>query len=280
MWFSFGVNLSKILESNCRWFGTPWRSCGVTILTTLSVLEYMEREFTWLKYNILVQTYDYTSTTVIIRRCLLWYHMLYMYWCSYKTIHKHTTVCTYIFNEHFPMNPSHESHRALDKYSKMHYFVTEMHTHGHEHIFVTNRAFFYMGVIHCVICARSLLRTSGWVFLYRLTMPREVQILLNQTMDFLCITNISNMLLLMKKQRWPVKCAHSGPPRIPKMVLISLLNTTSWFGTHLRAISQEMLKKSSLVTSFEITNLLFQPHLPRSNELKRVHSQEAVGMDQ
>ena len=139
-----------------------------------------------------------------------------MYWCSYKTIHKHTTVCTYIFNEHFSMNPSHESHSALDKYSKMHYFVTEMHTHGHEHIFVTNRAFLDMGVIHCVICTRSLLRTSGWVFLYRLTMPHEVQILLNRTMDFLCITNISNMLLLMKNSAGQLNVLitdHQGYPR-------------------------------------------------------------------
>ena len=45
------------------------------------------------------------------------------------------------------------------------------------------------------------------------------------------------------------------------------LSSVKSFGIHLRAISHEMLKISSLDVSLKITNLRLHPHLPGTNEL-------------
>ena len=57
------------------------------------------------------------------------------------------------------INPSQNSHNALNKYPRMHIFVTEMGTHVH--ISVTKWC--SMGPVHCAICTTGF-SVSVFVF--------------------------------------------------------------------------------------------------------------------
>ena len=58
------------------------------------------------------------------------------------------------------IGPSHKSHNALENYTTMHNFVTEMCT-----FLLQNGTLCHMGLVHCEICATGLLLWPLYVLL-------------------------------------------------------------------------------------------------------------------